>query len=226
MGGAGTGGGERRECDTGPGGRHLAQARRQHSRTRPCNCGSANAPWRSCRAPIRVPEHNRDAVRPARLRAVSEPADFRLRRAVAADLAALVELERASFSYDRMSERQFRRHLRSDSAAVLVAEGAGGLLGSAVLFFRRGTSRARLYSLAAAAAARGRGIGAALLAAAETLARERGLHTLSLEVRRDNAAAVRLYESRGYRRIAALENYYDDGAAAWRYAKSLTDPTP
>ncbi|WP_257388443.1 GNAT family N-acetyltransferase, partial [Tahibacter caeni] len=96
---------------------------------------------------------------------MSEPADFRLRRAVPADLAALVGLERASFSYDRMSERQFRRHLRSDSAAVLVAEDAGGLLGSAVLFFRRGAPRARLYSLATAAAARGRGIGAALLAA-------------------------------------------------------------
>uniref|UniRef100_UPI002147BA8E GNAT family N-acetyltransferase n=1 Tax=Tahibacter caeni TaxID=1453545 RepID=UPI002147BA8E len=70
------------------------------------------------------------------------------------------------------------------------------------------------------------GIGAALLAAAETAARARGLQTLSLEVRRDNAAAVRLYESRGYRRIAALDAYYDDGAAAWRYAKSLTNPTP
>lgn len=157
---------------------------------------------------------------------MSDPADFRLRRAVADDLAALVELERASFSYDRMSERQFRRHLRSDSAAVLVAEDATRLLGSAVLFFRRGMPRARLYSLATAAAARGRGIGAALLAAAETLARERGLQTLSLEVRRDNAAAVRLYESRGYRRIAALDDYYDDGSAAWRYAKSLTDPIP
>lgn len=157
---------------------------------------------------------------------MSDPADFRLRRAVADDLAALVELERASFSYDRMSERQFRRHLRSDSAAVLVAEDSTRLLGSAVLFFRRGVSRARLYSLATAAAARGRGIGAALLAAAETLARARGLQTLSLEVRRDNAAAVRLYESRGYRRIAALDDYYDDGAAAWRYAKSLTDPIP
>lgn len=173
-----------------------------------------------------MPEHNRNAARPARLRAVSEPADFRLRRAVPADLPALVELERATFSYDRMSERQFRRHLHSGSAAVLVAEGEGGLLGSTVLFFRRGTPRARLYSLATAAAARGRGIGAALLAAAEAFARGRGLQTLSLEVRRDNAAAVRLYESRGYRRTAALENYYDDGADAWRYAKSLTNPTP
>ncbi len=120
-----------------------------------------------------------------------------------------------------MSARQFRRHLSSPSAAVLLAEGDDGLLGSTIVFFRRGSTRARLYSLATAAAARGRGIGKALLAAAEGLARERGMRELSLEVRRDNAAAVRLYEANGYRRSAALENYYDDGAPAWRYEKSL-----
>lgn len=148
-------------------------------------------------------------------------ADFHLRRARPADLAALVDLELASFAYDRMSARQFRRHLSSPSAAVLLAEGDDGLLGSAIVFFRRGSTRARLYSLATSVAARGRGIGNALLAAAESAARERGMRMLSLEVRRDNDAALHLYEAHGYRRSAALENYYDDGAPAWRYEKSL-----
>jgi ribosomal protein S18 acetylase RimI-like enzyme len=152
---------------------------------------------------------------------VPRSADFHLRRARPADLAALVDLELASFAYDRMSARQFRRHMSSPSAAVLLAEGDDGLLGSTIVFFRRGSTRARLYSLATAAAARGRGIGKALLAAVERLASARGMRTLSLEVRRDNGAAVRLYEARGYRRSAALENYYDDGAPAWRYEKSL-----
>lgn len=147
--------------------------------------------------------------------------DFRLRRAVPADRDALVALENASFDYDRMSPRQFRRHLDSPTAAVFVAEGAEGLLGSALVLFRGRSSQARLYSLATAAAARGRGVGKALLAAAEADARARGCRRLRLEVRRDNAAAAALYESRGYRRIAALEDYYDDGAAAWRYEKDL-----
>jgi ribosomal-protein-alanine N-acetyltransferase len=157
---------------------------------------------------------------------VSEPADFHLRRARPADLAALVELELTTFAYDRMSPRQFRHHLSNPGAAVLVAEDAKRLLGSAVVFFRRGSTRARLYSLATAAAARGRGIGSALLAAVETLARERGMRWLSLEVRRDNAAAVRLYEAQGYRRSAELDDYYDDGAAAWRYEKALPGGRP
>ncbi|HSX60586.1 MAG TPA: GNAT family N-acetyltransferase [Tahibacter sp.] len=152
--------------------------------------------------------------------------DFRLRRAETADLDALVALETASFDYDRMSARQLRRHLDSRSAALLIAEDAQGLLGSALVFYRARSPFARLYSLATAAAARGRGIGGALLAAAESHARERGCRGLRLEVRQDNAAAVQLYETRGYRRTAALADYYDDGAAAWRYEKDLRDGLP
>jgi len=149
--------------------------------------------------------------------------DFRLRPAVPADRDALVALEDASFAYDRMSARQFRRHLASPTAAVLVAEDANGLLGSALVFFRTGSAQARLYSLATAAAARGRGVGRALLSAAESAARARRCRRFRLEVRQDNTAAVRLYETHGYQRIAALDAYYDDGASAWRYEKTLED---
>jgi ribosomal protein S18 acetylase RimI-like enzyme len=40
-------------------------------------------------------------------------------------------------------------------------------------------------------------------------------------VRADNAAALRLYERGGYRRIARLRAYYEDGADGWRYEKAL-----
>lgn len=45
---------------------------------------------------------------------------------------------------------------------------------------------------------RGRGIGSALLAAADDLARELGLHKLSLEVFAHNDAAIALYRKCGY----------------------------
>jgi RimJ/RimL family protein N-acetyltransferase len=45
---------------------------------------------------------------------------------------------------------------------------------------------------------RGRGIGSALLAAADDLAREVGLHKLSLEVFAHNNAAIALYRKCGY----------------------------
>lgn len=155
---------------------------------------------------------------------MSTPPDIALRPARPGDLAALVALEQATFAYDRMSPRQFRRHLASANALMLVAEAAGELLGSGLLFLRRHSDTARLYSLATAAAARGRGVGRTLLRAIEAQAIARGIRRIRLEVRRDNAAAVALYEGHGYRRIAALDAYYDDGADAWRYEKTLPDP--
>lgn len=149
------------------------------------------------------------------------PDAIQIRPALPGDLAALVELEQSTFSYDRMSPRQLRRHLANPRAVLLLAEAAEGVLASALLFQRSGSATARLYSLATAAAARGRGLGRRLLAAVETAAAARGVQRIRLEVRRDNAAAVGLYEQAGYRRIAALAAYYDDGADAWRYEKNL-----
>lgn len=145
-----------------------------------------------------------------------------LRHAHPADLDALVALELRAFSGDRMSRAQYRRHLASPRAAVFVAVTPDdGLLGSALVFFRAGSTLARLYSIATAPAARGRGIGASLLAAAEDAARARGCRAVRLEVRVDNAAAMALYERAGYRRIGHHAGYYEDGADAWRYEKAL-----
>ena len=145
----------------------------------------------------------------------------RIRRATINDLAALVELENASFASDRLNARQWRHHLQSLSAYVLVAANEHQLVGGAVLFFRGGTRVARLYSIAIAREMRGRGLGALLLVAGERVARRRGCQRLRLEVRTDNDAARRLYESHGYRRLAVLDAYYEDGATAWRYEKVL-----
>lgn len=144
-----------------------------------------------------------------------------IRRATVADLSALVQLEHATFEHDRLSARQWHRHLYSDSAVVLVAARGRELAGAAVLFFRSGSRVARLYSIATAASARGEGIGTRLLGACERVALRRRCDRLRLEVRQDNLAAQGLYERHGYRRIAEVEAYYEDGADAWRYEKTL-----
>lgn len=145
-----------------------------------------------------------------------------VRQAVPADLDALVHLEQTSFPGDRLSRRQYRHHLGSAGACILVAEcGTQNLAGSLVLLFRRDTRIARVYSLATATAMRGRGIASRLLAAAETAARARDCHALRLEVRSDNVAAIALYQRAGYRPIGTRAGYYEDGADAWRFEKRL-----
>lgn len=145
-----------------------------------------------------------------------------VRHATPADLDALLALEQATFTSDRISRAQWRRHLASDSASVLVHGEPGHIDAAAVVFYRRGSHTARLYSLAVAVGARGTGLGGTLLSAAEADARARSCDTMRLEVRTDNAAAISLYERRGYARTARVSQFYEDNADAWRYAKRLT----
>ena len=142
-----------------------------------------------------------------------------LRHATLADLAALEVLEQ-TFPGDRLSRRSLRHLLTRANAAVLVAE-QDTLLGDAVVLFRKGSSRARLYSLVVAPEARGRGLGARLLNEVETEARARGCTKLRLEVREDNVAATRLYERAGFQHIGRVDDYYEDHAGAVKMVKNL-----
>ncbi|PIQ38628.1 MAG: GNAT family N-acetyltransferase [Lysobacterales bacterium CG17_big_fil_post_rev_8_21_14_2_50_64_11] len=146
--------------------------------------------------------------------------DITLRPARGDDLPALLALE-AQFPGDRMSQRQFRRHLHSASARVQVAQRGGLVLGASLLFFRAASDCARLYSLIVAASARGQGIGARLLSDAEHAARVRGRRWMRLEVRIDNHAAIALYQRAGYCVVDERPGYYDDGAAALRMQRAL-----
>lgn len=151
------------------------------------------------------------------------PPDHRLRTARATDLPDLLALE-ARFPGDRLSARQFRHHLGNPRARLRVAVAGGRVAGYHLVLLRAGSAWARLYSIAVDPAARGRGLGRRLLADAEAQARAAGRRGLRLEVRQDNAAAVALYEAAGYRRLAALPAYYQDGGSGWRYARAWAAP--
>ena len=51
---------------------------------------------------------------------------------------------------------------------------------------------------------------------AERWARRTGFSAFRLEVRDDNAGAIRFYEKRGYRQYGRLDSYYEDGHPARR----------
>jgi len=144
-----------------------------------------------------------------------------IRRAAVADIPALVALENRTFSGDWLSARSFRHLILSGHAATLVEEWQGEIRGYAVVFFRRASGAARLYSFAVAPEHRGQGLAAALLAAAERAAREHGCSTMRLEVRQDNPRAQALYHKAGYSTFGSYAAYYDDGADAVRMEKRL-----
>ncbi|RFB81595.1 GNAT family N-acetyltransferase [Methylovirgula sp. 4M-Z18] len=137
------------------------------------------------------------------------------------DLDALHALEELVFDGDRLSRRSLRDFIRSPRVALLVASLGSEFAGYALVAFRKGSVKARLYSIATNPNIGRRGVGRALLIACENVARARHMQRLRLEVREDNAAAIRLYEKQGYRRFGDYEDYYEDGASAIRYDKAL-----
>ena len=145
-----------------------------------------------------------------------------IRQARIGDLDDLEALENSVFPGDRLSRRSLRYYAGSRTADMLVLEIDGAVAGDAIVAYRQGSLIARLYSLAIRADLAGRGLGRRLLESCEAAATMRGRTDLRLEVRDDNPAAIRFYESSGYRHFGCYEDYYEDGASALRFGKALT----
>lgn len=143
-----------------------------------------------------------------------------LRPARVEDLDALMGLENR-FPGDRLARGSFRYLITRGHADVLVCTRDGVVVGDAVVLYRRRTAAARLYSLVVDPDRRRQGLGQALLAGAEAAACARGRHSLSLEVRHDNQAALGLYLRAGYILIGSVPDYYEDHESAHRMRKRL-----
>ena len=150
------------------------------------------------------------------------PLSVTIRAAAPADVDVLLDIENAVFPTDRLDRRAFRHAVRSPTIICLVAKRRAEVLGYVTVERRRTSSTGRLTSIAVAPRSAGARVGRRLLAAAEKAARAAALDRLRLEVRADYGRARRLYERAGYRVIESLDTYYEDGAAALRYEKTLT----
>ncbi|WP_243286604.1 GNAT family N-acetyltransferase [Geothrix terrae] len=78
---------------------------------------------------------------------------------------------------------------------------------------------AELIRIAVAPAARGRGLGRALLMTSQRELAADGMDRLYLEVRPSNEAAVRLYEACGWSPCGRRPRYYADGEDALLYQR-------
>jgi ribosomal protein S18 acetylase RimI-like enzyme len=148
-----------------------------------------------------------------------------IRPAQSGDVAALTRLESVAFSSDRISRRSWAHLVASSSAAVAVAFSSGDecIEGSVVILHRRGSSVARIYSVAVAPACRGQGVARALMRHAIEWARDHSSAVMRLETRVDNDEAQALFGRLGFVEFERRARYYEDGAEAIRYQKYLWD---
>ncbi|MBB1291755.1 MAG: ribosomal-protein-alanine acetyltransferase [Pseudoalteromonas rhizosphaerae] len=144
-----------------------------------------------------------------------------VRAATDSDLKALLEIEQQSFNQDRLSARSFKRWIAAKHGILMVAESEQQLLGYGLVWCHKGTRLARLYSLAVAPNAQGKGVAQQLLKALERATAERGRLFMRLEVAVNNKAAIALYEKLGYRVFGQYSDYYDDHSDALRMQKNI-----
>jgi ribosomal-protein-alanine N-acetyltransferase len=143
----------------------------------------------------------------------------RIRRAEASDLPAIMALEEGAFGPRRWNEAFVRELMGQEDTVTLVAE--GDVVIAYVMFsISRAYETVEVLSLAVSPAFRRRGMAKDLMAQAESVA-ERWAGTVSLCVRPDNAEAVNLYLSLGYKVLALYSGYYEDGSDAYMMVKHL-----
>ena len=121
-------------------------------------------------------------------------------------LPQIQQIEQQSFSVP-WTDAMLRMQLQPDSHVFLTAEADGAVVGYVGMLYV--LDEGYISNVAVRPDHRRRGIAEALLAALEARGRALMLSFLTLEVREGNAAAIALYEKRGYRIAGRRKNYYE-----------------
>jgi ribosomal protein S18 acetylase RimI-like enzyme len=112
------------------------------------------------------------------------------------------------------------RLLKDPEVQTLVIEDAA-IIAYSMVRLSPDYETAEVLSLAVARSHRHRGLGKKLIVSMEDVAAKAGFMTLMLCVRLDNSEAANLYLSQGYRVLARLRGYYEDGADANMMVKHM-----
>ncbi len=135
-----------------------------------------------------------------------------LRPAVLDDAPALAQIHAASFAA-AWDAREIADVLTGPGGFGLVVELEPGRPAGFILC-RALVGEAEVLTLAVAPEARGRGLGAGLMAAALILAGQAGARAMFLEVAADNEPAIRVYDQAGFAPVGRRRDYYRHGRLA------------
>lgn len=130
-----------------------------------------------------------------------------IRKMTAQDIPQMAMLEKACFSTP-WSEKAFTHELESPIALWLVAtEGTqvAGYVGAQISF-----DEADMMNLAVREDYRRQHLGSQLVQRLVAELKENDVRSLSLEVRRSNTPAIRLYETMGFVQVGCRRGYYRD----------------
>ena len=144
-----------------------------------------------------------------------------IRRALPADIPALLSIESACFKTDKISPAQMRYLLKKARAVTFVFQQDESIAGYAMLLTPMLPRPARLYSIAVQQQYRGRKIAARLMDRILQYARDHNYTRLRLEVRKSQSHVQHLYQKCGFKVIGILPAYYADGEDGLRMQARL-----
>jgi len=132
-----------------------------------------------------------------------------IRAASSADISVIAGIERACFG-DPWSEAAFQELLHMRDAIFLVATRKNPESVAGYVIARVVAGEADVLNIAVRPPDQGRGLGGELLDSGLAAVIARGVHEVFLEVRESNAAALALYESRGFKSVSRRKRYYQN----------------
>lgn len=148
----------------------------------------------------------------------TEAPDVTIRYMEEKDLHKVAEIEKEIFSQP-WSEEGFRSSMTSNSTIYLVAEEAREVCGYCGLL--QALDEADITNVAMQKDFRGRGIAGKMLTELMKLGEEKGITGFTLEVRKSNGPALRLYQKLGFEIAGIRKNFYDfpkeDAVIMWKY---------
>ena len=122
-------------------------------------------------------------------------------------VSAVAELEKLCFSAP-WSERSIASELTNEYSLWLVEERDG--VAVAYVGSQSCPPEADVMNVAVAPAFRRQGIGEGLMVALMDALRDKGMESLTLEVRASNSSAIALYDRLGFTEVGRRPNYYTD----------------
>ena len=134
---------------------------------------------------------------------------MRIRDAVPQDVPEIARLERECFTTP-WTEEIIRSQLSGEGKLMLAAEEDGRFAGYMGLQYV--LDEGYISNVCTAPEFRRRGVASALIDETVTRAAALGLSFLSLEVRRSNEPAIRLYEAWGFQKVGVRPGYYEKPA--------------
>jgi ribosomal-protein-alanine N-acetyltransferase len=126
------------------------------------------------------------------------------------DLDRLYEIESECFLEEAFSKAQIAQLLKDYNSISLVARVAEDIVGFLIstVYADRKALHGHVLTIEVLPTHRRSGVGKALLDEVENIFRQKGVKSLTLEVREDNVAAIGLYRRLGYEVVGQLRNYY------------------